>query len=72
MHPGETTITRNMSMFHNLPCDSHKEPVLSDLQGDVPVTTNHSSEEKPDKLPQLFSGRPKPVISKPKRLIEEL
>ena len=72
MHPGEATIIQNMSMFHCLPCDSHKEPVLSDLQGDVPVTTHRSSDEKPDKLPHSFSGRPKPVISKPKRMIEDL
>ena len=69
---GEATITRNMSMFHCLLYGSHKEPVLSDLQEDFPVTTHHSGEEKPDKLPQSVSGRSNPIISKPKRLFEDL
>ena len=69
---GEVTITRNASMFHRLPHDSHTQSILPDLQEDVIVPTQHNREEKPDDVPKSVPERPKRVITTPKRLIEEL
>ena len=69
---GEATITWNESMFHRLPHASHTQPILPDLQEDLIVPTQQNSGEKPDDVPKSVPERLKKVITRPKRLIEEL
>ena len=69
---GEATITRNVSMFHRLPPVSHTEPILPDPQENASVTTHQNGGGKPDDVPPSVRERPKRVITRPKRLIDEL
>ena len=51
---------------------SHTEPILPDPQEYASVTTHQNRGEKSDYVPQSARERPKRVITRPKRLIEEL